>query len=181
MLRYSLLNYLLFLIVLVAVLRLKDWKTVVILISVLSISYLIAILLAVISSASFNLVSLKLLILFTIFSLAVTKIFTFKSRYIKIKKEYIVLIITALFGFYNGLGSSINFILEIGALTNNTIPVLEVFLGFSIAVCSIALLLVTANTIFFNYVKVDKFKWLTGLSVIIICVTATILSKQILY
>ncbi len=180
-LKTSLFNYLLFLILLTAVLQWKHWQRALLLITVLSFSYLLAISVGLISNVSFNSANLKFLILFTVFSLAVIKIFKFKNRYIRIKKEYTFLIITAVFGFLNGLGSGRNFIPEIEVFTNNSIPVLEVSLGFSVAVFLIVFTLITVNTIFFKYIKIDKLKWITGLSVVIACITLTNLSKQLIY
>lgn len=159
----------------------KRWKNVLLLTVFLTTCYFVGIVLATFSQVKFNIPNIKFLILIIILLLAIIKAFDFKNKYLKVKKEHFILVLTGLFGFFNGIGCSINFIHEIEILDIKFIPVIQVLLGFSASIITVVLAVITINTIFQKFVKVGTLKLNTSISVVVICITLSIMVKQILY
>lgn len=159
----------------------RQWKKVLELLLVLICSYFLALLFATFTELKFNNQNIKFLIFVVILFAAITKIFDFKNQYFKIKKEYVILILTGLFGFLNGLGTSADFIPEIGIFDYKIIPVFEVLFGFSISVLTIAFVIVSSNFILLKFTKVNTLKLNAVFSMIVACITMYMMILQVLF
>ena len=171
----------LFLILLLSVFNFKHWKEILPLLLVLITSYFLAFVFATFSEIKLNNTNIKFLTLIIILSLAFIKAFDFNNRYLKFKKEHLILVLTGLFGFFNGVGSSVDFIPEVGIFDYEIILILEVLFGFTASILLLFLTILSINSIFQKFVNVDALKFNTGVSVVCTCVTLCIIAKQILY
>lgn len=168
------------LILVFAGLSFKDWRKVIPFFVVLIVSYLVGISFAIYTKAEFNLQTIRFIVLSIVFLIASIKMFKFENRYLNFKKEYLILLLVALFSFLNGLGSASNFILELDVYYYKLIPVIEVFSGFSLAVFLIALLQLVINTIIHKFSQKSEVKLNTLISIIIICMSFSLIFKEIL-
>ncbi|MGJ8743914.1 HupE/UreJ family protein [Polaribacter sp.] len=165
-LRFSYLNYILFLILSVIVFNFKQWKKLLWLVISIVLSYFIAIILAVYGNVVPQLPIIKFLILLTIFSLAIKNIWgSFHS--FKNTEKYIFLH-AVLFAFFNGLGSSSVLLLNLESNESEFFPIIEVVLGTGASVFLMVLGLITVFTFLRLIPKVSKINSTIICSLIII-------------
>nr|WP_255513275.1 HupE/UreJ family protein [Lutibacter sp. Hel_I_33_5] len=178
-LKFSIYNYILFLVLLSIVFSFKKWRKVCLLVVLITGSYLIAMALIVFSGINVKLDIIKFVIPLLIFSLAIINGFSFKEH-LK-SKEYMAFAFAVLFGFFNGLGSSENFNLLIGRNESEFIPLIEVAFGVISSISIIILLLLLVNTLLQKFIKISKVNWILGFSIIVICISFPMIIKQIIY
>jgi hypothetical protein len=119
----------------------------------------------------------KLLILFFIFSLAVWNILALKKPF-KNATKYIFLF-AILFGFFNGIGISSDFLPQLENNESEIIPLLEVIFAVGTSVLIIFLILLSFVTLVKKIPKIDKKKNTLFLSVVVIGILVIQLIHQI--
>lgn len=158
-------DHILFLAVLIVPFLFKDYKKIVLLVSIFTIGHTLALLLAVykIIHVSSNLV--ELLIPTTILITAIYAIiFTSKA----ITNFSLEIVITLFFGLIHGLGFSSYFKMIIGNTTSKILPLLEFALGLEIAQILIVLVLLIVNFLARSVFGISKKTWIIIISSIVI-------------
>ncbi|WP_302849816.1 HupE/UreJ family protein [Polaribacter pectinis] len=178
-LKHSIYNYILFLILLAVVFSFKQWKKLLLLVTSLVLSYFSAIMLVAYGNFIPKIEIIKFLIPAIILSLAFFTFLSFKNI-LKSKEKY-VLSFTILFGFFNGLGSSVDVILNIKRYESEFFPILEATLGVGASVLITVLGLLTVTTLLKKIPKFDKKKWVFVTSAVVSCLSVFFIFKQVFY
>jgi hypothetical protein len=149
------------------------------LITSLAISYFIGLVLVIYADLDVRLDLLKFIIPMIILSFSVTKVLIYEYSFSS--KEKISFLFICLFGFFNGLGSSINIDQLYSRLEIGLISILEVVIGFGASVSILFLLIIGVNLLLRKIVPLTKIKWVIGISVVVFCVSLPLLLKQVFY
>lgn len=155
----------------------KEWKKIFWFIGLLATSYFIGITSVFYAGLNVKLDVLKIIIPLIIFSLATMNVFLYSNNFKG--KENISLLFVILFGFFNGIGSSINIDLLISRHEVVLIPIVEAVIGFGAAVSILVLLLMTINLLLQKIGKLEKVKWIIGCTIIVFCISLQLVLKQI--
>ncbi len=172
---YKSYDHILFLIALIASLSFKDWRKVLILVTIFTIGHTLSLFLSVFDVVVINATFVEFLIPLTILFTAIYNIMFIKKS-IKNNQITIIDLVTLFFGIIHGLGFS-NYIksILIGTKLEKILPLSEFALGIEaaqiIVVFSILLLAYIAQTVF----KTNKRDWILVTSSIIIGVVLPII------
>lgn len=120
---------------------------------------------------------LKFLVLLTIFSLAVFNILSIKK--IIISKQKYVLFFAILFGFFNGLGSSIDVLFQLEWNESEFLSIIGVVLGAGAFVLLISLCLLIIFALLRKLPKLDTRKLTLAFSIIIVGLSIPLIVSQI--
>jgi hypothetical protein len=152
-LKFSVYNYILFLVLLVVFFSFKKWRKILLMIIFLGLSYFSGILLVIYGGFIPKLDILKFLIPATIFFLAVFNILSIKKI---INTQKYVLFFTILFGFFNGLGTSRDVLFQLERNESELIPILEAALGAGTSLFLMSLGMITIVTLLIKVSKIYK-------------------------
>lgn len=159
-------DHILFLMVLTVPYVFKDWKRVLVLVSLFTLGHTLSLVLAAYDIVKINGALVELLIPITILIMAVFNVFTAGKTQ---QKGVGVLLLSALFfGIIHGLGFAREFHLLVGNSNNKLLPLIEFALGIEIAQVIIVFVV-----LFFSYVMQTVFRfskrdWVLVLSSIVI-------------
>ncbi|WP_435135237.1 HupE/UreJ family protein [Formosa sp. A9] len=159
-------DHILFLMVLTVPYVFKDWKRVLVLVSLFTLGHTLSLVLAAYDIVKINGALVELLIPITILIMAVFNVFTAGKTQ---QKGVGVLLLSALFfGIIHGLGFAREFHLLVGNSSNKLLPLIEFALGIEIAQVIIVFVV-----LFFSYVMQTVFRfskrdWVLVLSSIVI-------------
>ena len=161
-------DHFLFLLALTVPYAFKDWKKVLILISIFTIGHTLALLLSVFGIITIKASFVEFLIPISIFFAAVYNLFT-AGKSSKNSSISLVGFLTLFFGIIHGLGFSnyFNTILS-GDATDKLIPTLEFALGIETAQIIIVFLVLLLSFIVQNFLKFSKRDWTLVVSSVII-------------
>ena len=161
-------DHFLFLLALTVPYAFKDWKKVLILISIFTIGHTLALLLSVFGIITIKASFVEFLIPISIFFAAVYNLFT-AGKSSKNSSISLVGFLTLFFGIIHGLGFSnyFNTILS-GNATDKLIPTLEFALGIETAQIIIVFLVLLLSFIVQNFLKFSKRDWTLVVSSVII-------------
>jgi HupE / UreJ protein len=161
------LDHILFLIALTAVFYFKDWKKVLILVTIFTIGHTLALFLSVFEIIFIKSSTVEYLIPVTILFTAIYNLFVIKNT----SKQNITIadIVTLFFGLIHGLGFS-NYIKSIlsGSPTSKIIPLSEFALGIETAQISVVFTSLTISYIMTTVFKLSKRDWILITSSLII-------------
>jgi hypothetical protein len=161
------LDHILFLIALTAVYYFKDWKKVLILVTIFTIGHTLALFLSVFEIIFIKSSTIEYLIPVTILFTAIYNLFVIKNT----SKQNITIadIVTLFFGLIHGLGFS-NYIKSIlsGSATSKIIPLSEFALGIETAQISVVFASLTISYIMTTVFKLSKRDWILITSSLII-------------
>ncbi|WP_159021969.1 HupE/UreJ family protein [Formosa sp. L2A11] len=145
-------DHVLFLLVLTVAYIFKDWKRVLILVSLFTLGHTVSLILAAYDVVQINGALVELLIPITILIMAVYNIFTAGKT---IQKGVSLLFFSALFfGIVHGLGFAREFHLLIGGSSNKLLPLLEFALGIEAAQ-----IIIVFVVLFFSYIMQTVFRF----------------------
>ncbi|WP_299776757.1 HupE/UreJ family protein [uncultured Formosa sp.] len=159
-------DHVLFLLVLTVAYIFKDWKRVLILVSLFTLGHTISLILAAYDVVKINGALVELLIPITIFVMAVYNIFTAGKT---IQKGVGLLFFSALFfGVIHGLGFAREFHLLIGGSSAKLLPLLEFALGIEAAQIIIVFVVLFFSYIMQTVFRFSKRDWILVISSVVI-------------
>ena len=120
---------------------------------------------------------IRFLIPFTIFSLAIFNVLSVKNL-IRSKEKYVFLF-AIFFGFFNGLGSSIDLISQFERNESELIPIIEVAIGAGAAVLITVLGLLILFTLLRMIPRLDKKILIITFSIVILGLSIPLMFGQV--
>lgn len=170
-------DHVLFLILLAIPYLFKDWKRVLLLVSLFTAGHTISLLLAAYDYVSINVKTVEFLIPITILIAAIYNVFTAKDR--DQQKKISVLFFAALvFGIIHGLGFAREFTMVFGDADNKLIALLEFALGIEIAQLIIVFVILFLGFLFQTIFQISKRDWILVFSSIVIGLVIPILIEN---
>jgi len=160
-------DHVLFLMLLAVPYVFKDWKRVLILVSMFTLGHTLSLLLAAYNVVTMNSSLVEFLIPVTIFILAVYNVFT-AGKNAKNTNVSILFITTLFFGLIHGLGFAREFKLLIGRTESKLIPLLEFALGIEIAQLIIVFVVLFIGFLGQTIFRFSKRDWVMVMSSIVI-------------
>lgn len=159
-------DHVLFLLVLTVSYVFKDWKRVLILVSLFTLGHTVSLVLAAYNVVRINGVLVEFLIPITIFIMAAYNIFTAGKT---IQKGVGVLFFSALFfGIVHGLGFGREFHLLIGNVSDKLLPLLEFAIGIEAAQIIIVFVVLFISFIMQTVFRFSKRDWVLVISSIVV-------------
>ncbi len=173
-------DHVLFLIVLAIPYVFKDWKRVLLLVSVFTLGHTLSLVLAVYNVVSINGELVEFLIPITILIVALFNLFTAGKG--AQKKRIGVLFFSALFfGLVHGLGFAREFQILVGRAENKLVTLLEFALGIEISQVIIVFIVLFLGYITQTIFRISKRDWILVISAIVVgLVLPMILNSQFL-
>ena len=171
-------DHILFLIALTVPYAFKDWKKVLILVSVFTLGHTLALFLSVFEIVTIKASLVEFLIPITILCTAVYNLFT-SGKSAKKDSISVTGFITLFFGIIHGLGFS-NYFKSIlpGSTGDKMLPLLEFALGIEIAQIIVVLIVLVLSFIVQNFFRNSKRDWILIVSSIIIGVIIPMLIES---
>ena len=158
-------DHVLFLIVLAIPYLFKDWKRVLLLVSVFTIGHTFSLLLAAYNVVSIEADLVEFLIPVTIFIVAMYNVFKAGK---KSRKIAVLFISTLFFGLIHGLGFAREFTMLIGKAEQKIIPLLEFALGIEIAQVIVVFLVLFIGFLLQTVFRISKRDWIMVISAIVV-------------
>jgi hypothetical protein len=160
-------DHLLFLIVLTLPYLFKDWKRVLILVSVFTLGHTLSLVLAAYNVVSVNGKLVEFLIPLTILIVAVFNVFT-TGKKAKSEKVGVLFFSTLFFGIVHGLGFAREFKMMVGHSENKLITLLEFAIGIEFAQIIIVFLVLFVGFLMQTVFRFSKRDWIMVVSAIVI-------------
>mgnify|MGYP000200129564 FL=1 len=160
-------DHLLFLIVLTLPYLFKDWKRVLILVSVFTLGHTLSLVLAAYNVVSVNGKLVEFLIPLTILIVAVFNVFT-AGKKAKSEKVGVLFFSTLFFGIVHGLGFAREFKMMVGHSENKLITLLEFAIGIEFAQIIIVFLVLFVGFLMQTVFRFSKRDWIMVVSAIVI-------------
>ena len=160
-------DHLLFLIVLSVPYLFKDWKRVLILVSVFTLGHTLSLILGAYNVVKIDDKLIEFLIPVTILVVALYNVFTAGKR----AKEYkagVLFIATLFFGLIHGLGFAREFKMFIGNSDHKLVPLLEFALGIEISQIIIVFMAVFIGFLIQTVFRYSKRDWIMVISAIVV-------------
>ncbi len=172
-------DHVLFLIVLTIPYIFKDWKRVLLLVSVFTIGHTLSLTLAAYGTISVSSELVELLIPVTILIVALFNVFT-AGKGAQKEKIGVLFISTLFFGLIHGLGFAREFRMFVGSSDSKLVPLLEFALGIEIAQIIIVFLVLFLGFLFQTVFRFSKRDWIMVVSSIVVgLVIPMLLSNKI--
>jgi HupE/UreJ protein len=172
---WSAYDHILFLLALVVVFTLKDWKKTLWLITFFTIGHTLTL-----SLAAYNLIYIKENIVE--FSIAATILITALTNIVFQKKGAgnmnINIIFALLFGLIHGLGFSSYFKILVGREADKVLPLISFALGVEVSQAILVIVILLFSFVGLNVFKVSKRDWVMLISAIILGITIPILYSR---
>lgn len=171
-------DHILFLVALTVPYAFKDWKKVLIFVSIFTLGHTLALLLSVFEIITIKASLVEFLIPITILCTAVYNLFT-SGKSAKKENNSVVGFITLFFGIIHGLGFS-NYFKSIlgGSAGDKLLPLLEFALGIELAQIIVVLVVLILSFIVQNFFRNSKRDWILIVSSIIIGVIIPMLIES---
>ena len=160
-------DHILFLIVLSLPYLFKDWKRVLLLITVFTIGHTLSLILATYHIINVNRQLVELLIPITILIIALYNVFT-AGKKAQAEKAGILLFTTLFFGLIHGLGYVDNFEKLVNKAQNKLITILELSLGIEIGQLIVAFIVVFLGFICQTLFRFSKRDWVMIISAVVV-------------
>jgi hypothetical protein len=160
-------DHVLFLIVLTIPYLFKDWKRVLVLVSVFTLGHTLSLVLAAYSVVSVNGKLVEFLIPITILIVAVFNVFT-AGKNSKTEKLGVLFFSTLFFGLVHGLGFAREFKMMVGHSENKFITLLEFALGIEFAQIIIVFVVLFIGFLMQTVFRFSKRDWIMVVSAIVI-------------
>ncbi|MDB9961143.1 HupE/UreJ family protein [Oceanihabitans sp.] len=160
-------DHLLFLIVLTLPYLFKDWKRVLILVSVFTLGHTLSLVLAAYNVVSVNGKLVEFLIPLTILIVAVFNVFT-AGKKAKSEKVGVLFFSTLFFGIVHGLGFAREFKMMVGHSENKLLTLLEFALGIEFAQIIIVFIVLFIGFLTQTVFRFSKRDWIMVISAIVI-------------
>ncbi len=174
-------DHVLFLMVLAVPYVFKDWKRVLLLVSLFTLGHTLSLVLAAYDVVSINGKLVEFLIPITILIAAVYNVFT-ATKTNKTTKKISVLFFAALFfGLVHGLGFAREFTMVFGDTNNKLLALLEFALGIEIAQVIIVFVVLFLGFIFQTIFRFSNRDWVMVLSSVVIGLVLPILIENSIF
>ncbi len=160
-------DHVLFLMVLTVPYVFKDWKRILILVSVFTIGHTLSLFLAAYDIANINSTLVEFLIPITILIVAVYNVFT-ASKKPKQERLGVLFISTLFFGLIHGLGFAREFKLFIGRTESKLVPLLEFALGIEIAQVIIVFIVLFIGFVSQTVFRFSRRDWMMVVSAMVV-------------
>ena len=160
-------DHVLFLMVLTVPYVFKDWKRVLLLVSVFTIGHTLSLILAAYNIVGINGVLVEFLIPLTILIVALYNVFK-EGKRVKVHKIGILFITTLFFGLIHGLGFAREFKMFIGKDESKVVPLLEFALGIEISQIIIVFMVLFLGFIGQTIFRFSKRDWVMVISAIVV-------------
>ena len=158
-------DHVLFLIVLAIPYLFKDWKRVLLLVSVFTVGHTFSLLLAAYNVVSIEADLVEFLIPVTILIVAIYNVFKAGK---KTRKIAVLFISTLFFGLIHGLGFAREFTMLIGKAEQKIIPLLEFALGIEIGQLIVVFLVLFMGLLGQTVFRISKRDWIMVISAIVV-------------
>ncbi|GGI56025.1 HupE/UreJ family protein [Winogradskyella haliclonae] len=173
-------DHVLFLMVLAVPYLFKDWKRVLLLVSIFTLGHTLSLVLAAYDYVSINGKTVEFLIPITIIIAAIYNVFTAGKN--KENTKISVLFLTALaFGIIHGLGFAREFTMVFGDAENKPLALLEFALGIEFAQVIIVFVILFLGFLCQTIFKVSKRDWTLVVSSIVVGLVIPILSANSIF
>jgi hypothetical protein len=159
-------DHVLFLIVLTVPYLFKDWKRVLLLVSVFTLGHTLSLILAAFNIVSVNAAIVEFLIPVTIFIVAVFNVFT-AGKGAQKEKVGVLFFSTLFFGLVHGLGFAREFQILVGASESKWATLLEFALGIEIAQIIIVFVVLFLGYVMQTIFRFSKRDWIMVVSAIV--------------
>jgi len=153
-------DHVLFLTALTVPYTFKDWKKVLLLVTLFTIGHTTALILSVYGVVAINSAIVEFLIPITILATALYNLFTASKKKVKTDNINFVAFTTLFFGIIHGLGFSNYFKIVIAGSGNKLLPLLEFALGIEGAQITVVLTVLLLSYLVINVLKQSKREWL---------------------
>ncbi len=160
-------DHILFLIVLTIPYLFKDWKRVLLLVSVFTLGHTLSLVLAAYNVVSVNGKLVEFLIPVTILIVAVFNVFTVGKK-AKSEKAGVLFFSTLFFGIVHGLGFAREFKMMVGHSENKLVTLLEFALGIELAQIIIVFVVLFLGFLMQTVFRFSKRDWIMVISAIVI-------------
>ncbi|MEZ4798005.1 MAG: HupE/UreJ family protein [Flavobacteriaceae bacterium] len=160
-------DHVLFLIVLTVPYVFKDWKRVLILVSLFTLGHTLSLVLAAYNVVRINDQLVEFLIPVTIMLVALFNVFT-TGKGVQNKKIGVLFFSTLFFGLIHGLGFAREFQILIGRANNKLAPLFEFALGIEIAQVIIVFFVLSLGYLMQTTLKFSKRDWIMVISAIVV-------------
>jgi len=160
-------DHVLFLIVLAVPYIFKDWKRVLMLVSVFTLGHTLSLILAAYGVVSVNGKLVEFLIPITILIMAVFNVFT-AGKTAKSDKVGVLFFSTLFFGLVHGLGFAREFKIMVGKAENKLITLLEFALGIELAQIIIVFVVLFLGFLMQTIFRFSKRDWVMVVSAVVI-------------
>lgn len=172
-------DHVLFLIVLTIPYVFKDWKRVLLLISIFTLGHTLSLSLAAYGVISVSGVLVEFLIPVTILIVALFNVFT-AGKGAQKEKVGVLFLSTLFFGLIHGLGFAREFRMFVGSSNSKLVPLLEFALGIEIAQIIIVFIVLFLGFLFQTVFRFSKRDWIMVISAIVVgLVIPMLLSNKI--
>ena len=153
-------DHVLFLTALTAPYTFKDWKNVLLLVTLFTIGHTTALILSVYGVVTINSAIVEFLIPITILATALYNLFTASKKTAKSSNINFIAFTTLFFGIIHGLGFSNYFKIVIAGSESKLLPLLEFALGIEGAQLTVVLSVLILSYLVINVLKQSKREWL---------------------
>jgi hypothetical protein len=153
-------DHVLFLTALTVPYTFKDWKKVLLLVTLFTIGHTTALILSVYGVVTVNSAIVEFLIPITILATAMYNLFTASKKKVKGDNINFVAFTTLFFGIIHGLGFSNYFKIVIAGSENKLLPLLEFALGIEGAQITVVVTVLLLSYLVINVLKQSKREWL---------------------
>ncbi|HLT52650.1 MAG TPA: HupE/UreJ family protein [Flavobacteriaceae bacterium] len=160
-------DHVLFLIVLTIPYLFKDWKRVLLLVSVFTLGHTLSLILAAFNVVKVNASIVEFLIPITILIVAVFNVFT-AGKGAQKEKVGVLFFSTLFFGLVHGLGFAREFQIMVGASDNKWLTLLEFALGIELAQIIVVIVVLILGYIMQTVFRFSKRDWIMVVSAIVI-------------
>ena len=160
-------DHVLFLIVLTVPYVFKDWKRVLLLVSMFTLGHTLSLILAAYNVVTVNATVVEFLIPITILIVAIFNVFT-SGKGAQREKVGILFLSTLFFGLVHGLGFAREFQMLLGDTDNKLVMLLEFALGIEIAQIIIVFLVLFLGYIVQTIFRFTKRDWIMVISAIVV-------------
>lgn len=160
-------DHVLFLIVLTIPYLFKDWKRVLLLVSVFTLGHTLSLVLAAFNVVKVNASIVEFLISITILIVAVFNVFT-AGKGAQKEKVGVLFFSTLFFGLVHGLGFAREFQIMVGASDNKWLTLLEFALGIELAQIIVVIVVLILGYIMQTVFRFSKRDWIMVVSAIVI-------------
>lgn len=170
-------DHILFLIALTLPFAFKEWRKVLLLVTLFTIGHTMSLILAVFGIINIRAGIIETIIPITIMVTAVYNIITRRKRFARLDSENInfIAIITLFFGVVHGLGFYNFFKMQVEGGEEKLLPVLEFALGVEVAQIIVVLIVLILSSIAEGLLRVSRRDWVLIISAFIIGVVLPII------
>ena len=162
-----LIDHVLFLMVLAVPYAFKDWKRVLILVSLFTLGHTLSLFLAAYNVVSVNGTLVEFLIPVTILVAAIYNVFT-AGKMSKASGANLLMFSALFFGLIHGLGFAREFKMFIGQTEDKLVPLLEFALGIELAQVIIVFVVLFIGFLFQTLFRFNKRDWVMVLSSVVV-------------